>query len=116
MPSLSRRALISGAAALCASPSRAVEAERKIAIFSKELQFLKDEALAECAAEIGFDGIDLTVRKGGHVEPDRVRQDLPRLAAIIRRQGLEIPMITTGIVDSASPFAADILATMQDLG
>jgi sugar phosphate isomerase/epimerase len=49
----------------------------KIAIFSKHLEFLEGEELAKGAKEIGFDGIDLAVRKGGHVEPERVRQDLP---------------------------------------
>jgi len=88
----------------------------KFAIFSKHLQFLEREELAKAAKEIGVDGIDLTVRKGGHVEPERVRQDLPSLVAIIRQYGLEVPMITTGIVDADTPFAADVLAAMGDLG
>ena len=50
----------------------------KIAIFSKHLQFITGEQLAQTAAEIGFDGVDLTVRHGGHVEPARVAQDLRR--------------------------------------
>jgi hypothetical protein len=38
----------------------------KVCIFSKRLQFVKDEALARTAAEIGPDGIDITACKGGH--------------------------------------------------
>ena len=58
----------------------------------------------------------ITVRKGGHVEPDRVRQDLPKLVAILRRKGLDVPMVTTDIADTESPFADDILSTMAELG
>jgi sugar phosphate isomerase/epimerase len=119
----SRRALLSTGAALCASglPSPAAEekpvsGKLKVAIFSKHLQFLRGEALATGAAEIGFDGIDLAVRKGGHVEPERVRQDLPNLVAAIRSHGLEVPMLTTDIVDADTPHADDVLKTMAELG
>src|ERR1700719_2260790 len=98
---LTRRALLSTGAALCAAANEARAAEDKpnggklkVAIFSKHLQFLQDEALAAGAAEIGFDGIDLAVRKGGHVEPERVRQELPNLVAAIRSHGFEIPLPT----------------------
>jgi sugar phosphate isomerase/epimerase len=88
----------------------------KIAIFSKHLEFLQGDELAAAAKEIGVDGIDLAVRKDGHVEPDRVRQDLPALVNIIRKQGLEVPMITSGIVDADTPNAEDVVAAMTDLG
>jgi sugar phosphate isomerase/epimerase len=119
----SRRTLLSTGAALCASglPSPAAEekpasGKLKVAIFSKHLQFLRGEALAAGAAEIGFDGIDVAVRKGGHVEPERVRQDLPNLVAAIRSHGLEVPMLTTDIVDAETPYAEDVLKVMTELG
>jgi sugar phosphate isomerase/epimerase len=111
---LTRRTLLAAAPALFA-PARAAQ-KLKISIFSKHLQFLRGEDLARAAAEIGFDGVDLTVRKGGHVEPERVAQDLPPLVKIIRAHGLETPMITAGIVDADSPCAEDILKTMASLG
>ena len=88
----------------------------KISIFSKHLPFLKGDDLAAKAAELGYDGLDLTVRKGGHVEPERVKQDLPPLVALIRANGLEAPMVTTDIVDAETPFAEDILKTLAELG
>ena len=119
----SRRTLLSTGAALCASRLSSHAAEEKpatgklkVAIFSKHLQFLRGEALAAGAAEMGFDGIDLAVRKGGHVEPERVRQDLPNLVAIIRSHGLEVPMLTTDIVDAETPHAEDVLKVMTELG
>lgn len=121
---ISRRSLMAGGAvAGAALLGKATAAEvkstgpkPKVAIFSKHLLFLHGEELAKGAAEIGFDGIDLAVRKGGHVEPDRVRQDLPPLVAVIKQHGLEVPMITTDIVDTETPYAEDILKTMADLG
>jgi sugar phosphate isomerase/epimerase len=87
----------------------------KVAIFSKHLQFLQGAQLAEAAANIGFDGIDITVREGGHVEPARVRQDLPPLVKLIRQHGVEVPMITTDIVDAETPYARDVMAAMSEL-
>jgi len=48
-----------------------------ICVFSKHLQWLDFREMASAAREIGFDGIDLTVRPGGHVDPARVVEDLP---------------------------------------
>lgn len=88
----------------------------KIAVFSKHLQFITGEQLAQTAAEIGFDGVDLTVRHGGHVEPAHVEQDLPAIAELIRAHGLDVPMITTDIVDAETPYATGILRAMASLG
>lgn len=99
------------AAAAAATPPRL-----KVAIFSKHLRFLEGEELARGAAEIGFDGVDLAVRAGGHVEPARVSQDLPPLLKRLRAHGLEVPMITSGIVDAATPYAENVLRTISELG
>lgn len=93
-----------------------VKRNLKIAIFSKHLQFLEGAELASAAAEIGFNGIDITVRTGGHVDPARAAEDLPPLVAIIRRHGLEVPMVTTDIVDAESLNARTVLKTMANLG
>jgi sugar phosphate isomerase/epimerase len=114
---ISRRAILAGGTALLAAAQAEQQAQRKlkVAIFSKHLQFLEGEELPKGAADIGFDCVDITVRRGGHVEPERVRQDLPPLAAIIRRHGIEVPMITTDIVDAETPLAEDVLKTMAQL-
>src|SRR3954469_20016843 len=91
---LSRRTILAGAGLLLGSslPVSAATGKLKVAIFSKHLQFVQGEELPRTAAEIGFDAIDITVRKGGHVEPERVRQDLPGLVGLIRKHNLEVPM------------------------
>lgn len=112
---ISRRTLLSGAAILAHAADEPRPAA-KVAIFSKHLQFLQGDALARAAADIGYDGIDITVRDGGHIEPGKVRQSLPALVKTIRAAGLEVPMITTGIVDADTPFAEDMVATAAELG
>lgn len=87
-----------------------------VVYFSKHLQWLDWEPMAETAKKLGFDGLDITVRGGGHVEPERVRQDLPKVAKIVRAAGLELPMITTEIVDANSPHAEEIIRTASELG
>ncbi len=88
----------------------------KISVFSKHLHFLGWPAMAEAAKRIGFDGVDLTMRKGGHVEPERAEQDLPKAAEAIRAAGLELAMVTAGIVDADTPHAESMLRAMQAVG
>ena len=88
----------------------------KLCIFSKHLQWAKWDEMAAFAKSAGFDGVDLTVRSGGHVLPERVADDLPRAVEAIRKAGLEAPMITAGIVDASSPHAEAILAAASGLG
>lgn len=85
-------------------------------VFSKHLQFLGYEAMAERAAELGFDGVDLTVRPGGHVEPAQVGRDLPRAAAALRAAGLAPALCTTALTSMAEPHADALLDAIADAG
>jgi sugar phosphate isomerase/epimerase len=114
-PSISRRALLASGAVLLSRPARA-KTKLKVAVFSKHLQFVQGDDLAAAAAGLGFDGVDITLRKGGHVEPASVARDLPPLVAAIRKQGLEVPMVTTDIADAGTPFAEDMLKACAALG
>jgi sugar phosphate isomerase/epimerase len=114
---LSRRSLLAGGTLLFAGPAFAAGRPKlKVAIFSKHLQFLQGEDLAKGVAELGFDAVDLTVRKGGHVEPANVARDLPPLVAIIRKHGLEVSMVTTDVADADTPFTEDVLKAASALG
>jgi hypothetical protein len=110
---VSRRSILAGAAALLATPA-AAKSKLKVSIFSKHLQFVQGTELAKAASEIGFDGVDITVRKGGHIAPEQVKETLPPLVATLRKQGLEVPMITTEIVDADTPHAEDVIRTASD--
>jgi sugar phosphate isomerase/epimerase len=69
----------------------------RFVMFSKMLQ---EFPVAEAAGRIkalGFEGVDLTVRPKGHVEPEGVGRSLPEAIKAIRGRGLSVPMITTAI-------------------
>ena len=85
-------------------------------LFSKHLQFLDYEAMAAKAAEIGFDGVDLTVRPRGHVEPADAKRDLPRAAAALRDQGLPPLMCTTAFSSANDPHFESTLDAIAEAG
>jgi len=88
----------------------------KICIFSKQLQWLDYKDMISSVTEMGYDGIDLTVRPGGHVVPERVKEDLPKVVDMANAAGIKIYMITTNIEDATSPYAESILKTASSLG
>lgn len=88
----------------------------QVVFFSKHLPHLDYEQLARTVKTLGFAGVDLTVRPGGHVLPERATEDLPKAAAAIRKAGLSLPMITTGLLSAAEPTAKPILSAAGKLG
>lgn len=86
-----------------------------VCFFSKHLPRHDGRALARALKPLGFGGVDLTVRPKGHVDPDRVAQDLPGFVAAIRQEGLAVPMITTELLSDADPAARPTLETAAAL-
>jgi L-ribulose-5-phosphate 3-epimerase len=78
--------------------------------FSKHLPELAWSELGKAVKDLGFDGVDLTVRANGHVLPERAADDLPRALDAIRSHGVTVPMITTELT-SVTPIAKPLLAT-----
>ena len=105
-----------GSSVSAASENKGSKLSKKICIFSKHLQWLDYQDMAKTAREIGFDGIDLTVRPGGHVLPERVREDLPRAVHAAKVEALDIPIIATAITDPADPLTESILAAASQAG
>lgn len=88
----------------------------EVHIFSKCLHFLDHQRMAEIAAKVGFDGVDLTVRPGGHVAPDKVSTDLPKAIEQIRRAGLKSTMIATAMADPTDAVGRNVLEVAASLG
>lgn len=99
-----------------APASRRSASPMKVHVFSKHLQFLNYNDMADAAAEIGFDGVDLTVRPKGHVLPERVAEDLPRAVDAIRKAGLSHTMMTTAVQDATNGADKKLLETAARLG
>lgn len=114
-----RRAV--GAAGLAALTHRAAWAQGGGAkpclhFFTKPLQWLDFDPLAEALAAAGYGGLDLAVRPKGHVEPERVEQDLPRAVAAARQHGLRVDMIVTAITSAQEPLAERVLKCAAQCG
>jgi len=65
--------------------------------FTKPLGHLSPEELTATVADLGFDGLDLTIRDTGPVTPDNAEQLLPRVQKLAADRGLTIGMITLPI-------------------
>lgn len=87
-----------------------------LCLFSKHFPAMGWQRLSQTAREIGFNGIDLTVRSGGHVFPERATEDLPKAVAAVKAEGISVPMITTGLTSVTDVTAKPILSTAGKLG
>lgn len=74
----------------------------QVHLFSKHLQFLNIKEAAQMAVEMGFAGLDLTVRPKGHVLPENVETDLPKAIRDIKEAGSTCEMMATAIADVAN--------------
>jgi L-ribulose-5-phosphate 3-epimerase len=115
-----RRDFLKSASAFAAASAFQEAAQPKgftgdICFFSKHLPKMDAARLALTVKKLGFSGIDLTVRPGGHVLPERAAEDLPKAVAAIRAAGLSVPMITTGLTSASDPAARPILSTAGSL-
>jgi L-ribulose-5-phosphate 3-epimerase len=91
--------------------------KRPICVFSKHLQWCKSfDEMAEFAAKVGFDGVDLTVRKGGHVPPEKVVDLLPKAVKAVEKAGLKVNMMTAGLNDPDDKWTVPVLKTAGELG
>ena len=118
MNSVTRRdfTALAGAMALARGQAAAQPARPALCLFSKHLPKLNYTDLAHTVKQMGFDGVDLTVRPQGHVLPERAAEDLPRAVETIRAAGLSVPMITTGLTSPSDPAARPTLSTAGRLG
>lgn len=100
-------------AAAAASGNR----KNTLCAFTKHLQGLSFDQIADIAASVGLDGIEAPVRSGGHVEPERIEEDLPKLVGALKKRGLELTILTSG-VNQVSPeqFSEKVLRTAAALG
>lgn len=115
---MTRREWLAAAATLAAATRLDAGAATgpTLCFFSKHLPGLDPKALGATVRDLGFAGVDLTVRPGGHVDPARAAEDLPRAIEAIRGAGSEVPMITTAVTSASDPAAAPIFAAAARAG
>ncbi len=86
----------------------------QLILFSKMFQSIPLTKLADLVAELGLEGVDLTVRSGGSIEPPDALKKLPEVVETFKSKGLKIPMITTEITSADQPYAEDIFRAASE--
>jgi sugar phosphate isomerase/epimerase len=71
--------------------------------------------IVRVTSELGFDGIDLLIRKGHQLEPDRP-EDITGAARRVAAAGLGLAMATTDITDPDAPGVDRLLGSCADAG
>ena len=71
--------------------------KNKLCAFTKHLQGLSYDQIADIGAECGLDGLESPVRPGGHVEPERIEEDLPKFMEALKKRNLELTIMTSGV-------------------
>ena len=115
-----RQAILAAASALVTTRMVQAATERAprqpICVFTKPFNSLSFDTLADRIAELGFDGIEAPIRKGGHVEPAEVEDQLPKLVEALRKRDLEITVMASDVNDPNDPVTAKVLRTAAALG
>ncbi len=114
MMELSRRTMLTMAAgAAVAAPA---DLSSRVCLFTDHLAAFSYQEVGRMLKELGVTGPDLTVRKGGLVQPASVATDLPRAVQTFKEFSLTVPMMTTAITSAEDPLARDVLETAAKLG
>ena len=123
--SITRRQFAAGAlaaAGAAALPSRLFAAEssgakNRYCCFIKFLEELSYDELAEKIAELGFSGVEATVRRSsGYIQPARAAEELPKFHMALEKNGLSIAIVTTDILSADQEHAEAVLRAAADVG
>ena len=100
-----------GGAALTAPTSLAQKppARPALCVHSGNLAKIPYGELADVVKQMGYDGIDLTVMKGGHVDPAVYNVDLSRAFESAHDANLDIPMVSTSFISASQAYAYAVL-------
>ena len=99
-----------------AFPTAGKALKRPLCAFTKCMQFLNFDQIAEVLARLDFDGADITVRPGGQIEPENVKAELPKAAKTLQKAGIVLPMMVTAVTDAADPLSIETLKVAADSG
>jgi sugar phosphate isomerase/epimerase len=85
-------------------------------LFTDNLASLKIADVCREAKRAGFDGLDLTMRGGGHVPPEKAEVGLAEAKRVADAEGVTIPMVTSGVTDVDTPHAEAVFAAAAHYG
>jgi sugar phosphate isomerase/epimerase len=70
---------------------------REIAVFTKFLEKLSYDELAEVISSLGVAGLEAPLRKGGHVQPEELAEKLPAFVAALAKKDLKVVIMASSI-------------------
>src|SRR5262245_41708968 len=88
----------------------------KFVLFTDNLADLTVARACAAARAAGFDGLDLTLRPGGHVLPENADVGLAEARRQADAAGVSIPMVSTAVADVDSPHAEAVFAAAAHYG
>ena len=109
---------LSATALASALPAAAAEQKKNtVCFFTKHLQGLSFDDIASLGAEAGFNGVESPIRPKGHIEPEKVVDELPKFVEALKKQGMEMTIMTSGINEvSKEQHTEEVLRTAAKLG
>ncbi|WP_395753470.1 sugar phosphate isomerase/epimerase family protein [Prosthecobacter sp.] len=88
-----------------------------VCFFTKHLIGLSYDEIATLGAEMGVNGVESPIRPKGHIEPEKVVDELPKYIEALKKQGLEMTILTSGINEvSKEQRTEEVLRTAAKLG
>ncbi len=96
-------------------PVLVVDRMNPLAVFTKSFQDRPIPEVCRIFKRIGAQGLDLTVRPGGHIDPKDVAEELPAAMQAAKEAGVKIFFLTTAITDPDES-AYKLLVTASNLG
>ena len=90
--------------------------KRPLCAFTKCLQFLNFDQIAEVLARLEFDGADITLRPGGQIEPENAKAELPKAVKTLQKSGISMPLMVTAVTDTDNLVDVELLQVAADSG
>ena len=81
-----------------------------VILYSQVLVDIEYPELGDIVKQMGFDGVDLTIMPGGHVEPRLANVDLVRAFEVMEGNTLAVPVITTALTTPLDRTAVPVIA------
>ena len=93
------------------------KSKNTVCFFTKHLIGLSYDEIASLGAEMGVNGVESPIRPKGHIEPEKVVDELPKYIEALKKQGLEMTILTSGINEvSKEQRTEEVLRTAAKLG
>ena len=111
LPAASVRTIASSAAV-----SAAVREQNPLCVFTKPFNSLTAEQMAERCHTLGFQGLEAPMRRGGHIEPEAVADELPAFIEGLQKHNQQLLVMTSDINDPNDVLSRKCLETAASLG